>query len=865
VPVLLLYAKWRTTGFKIEYAPGDGAWKEASDPVAEPETFALGVKAMLREGKDKLTPPAGQVFAGWTPDLSGQQSNAVWLPGAEIEMNGDALFTAYYTAEGNLIDVTYNSNADPAKGGDSPNLTDTRKAVKNKDFYPAGAASLGWADAQGAGTGANEGRKFLGWSENPYAPRPDNPQLFRTSGDPNDPLVLYAVWNNPNTDAVDDFIKLAEDPENAGTFTDKAVTYPAGTEELTFRISFTVPEDVRGWREVVLEDILPDKLRPYGDDPASAVQVTIDGSDPSPEGSPAQEGQSLRYRFADDTDWLSLAGKQVVMTVRAETVGGAAGKIENKARLVFNESEYEKPPGEPGGPPTVDAEPPDVNIEYPAGIEDLKKQAVSADGTALPEKTVQSEETAFPAGTEEIVYKISFRLPADTAGYRSVIVQDILPIYLEPLGAATEAVSVSVNGQPQAVTDDNTSLDTDMGNAAISHVLADTKETCAPLAGAEVAMTVHAKVKAAYLNMGIEKVTNLGRILVNSADDMGSYDPLDPDGPAGPSEGVTDPGVIIAPEGGEDFEFPDPIENLKKQAVIADGAALPGKAQSETTSFPAGTKNITYEISFKLPHDMTGYESILVQDILPLALELDGTEAVRVSVNGEPQTLSADNTRYADGVVTYVLAENMTAQDRDALADAEVVMRVGARVKASEQGKTLTLENKGRVLVNITDKTGRDDPLDPDGHEGPSAGVTDPGRIADSGGSGEGGGPAGPADTEDKENGKETETEKSDEGPRESDPGDGKGLPPGGGGTLLAQDDGSYLEIGPDGVPLGRWTYDPETETWIFEAFPPLGNMPQTGGKAGAGPYPPLAALLFLGLPAALFGLRKLFASLSGR
>ena len=38
-----------------------------------------------------------------------------------------------------------------------------------------------------------------------------------------------------------------------------------------------------------------------------------------------------------------------------------------------------------------------------------------------------------------------------------------------------------------------------------------------------------------------------------------------------------------------------------------------------------------------------------------------------------------------------------------------------------------------------------------------------------------------------------------------------------------------WLELDDDGVPLGRWEWDPVTETWIFDPIPPLGEMPQTG------------------------------------
>lgn len=62
------------------------------------------------------------------------------------------------------------------------------------------------------------------------------------------------------------------------------------------------------------------------------------------------------------------------------------------------------------------------------------------------------------------------------------------------------------------------------------------------------------------------------------------------------------------------------------------------------------------------------------------------------------------------------------------------------------------------------------------------------------------------------------------------------------GHTLVPDGDG-YIEIDGNGVPLGRWTYDPDQGMWIFDEFPPLANLPRTSvlrwpipvlGSAGA-------------------------------
>jgi hypothetical protein len=50
--------------------------------------------------------------------------------------------------------------------------------------------------------------------------------------------------------------------------------------------------------------------------------------------------------------------------------------------------------------------------------------------------------------------------------------------------------------------------------------------------------------------------------------------------------------------------------------------------------------------------------------------------------------------------------------------------------------------------------------------------------------------------------------------------------------TLVPGDDGTFIEIGPDGTPLGEWHWDPVEEEWIFEEYPPLGDYPPTGDSS---------------------------------
>ncbi|MDR2087978.1 MAG: hypothetical protein LBP73_01315, partial [Clostridiales Family XIII bacterium] len=72
------------------------------------------------------------------------------------------------------------------------------------------------------------------------------------------------------------------------------------------------------------------------------------------------------------------------------------------------------------------------------------------------------------------------------------------------------------------------------------------------------------------------------------------------------------------------------------------------------------------------------------------------------------------------------------------------------------------------------------------------------------------------------------------------------------GHSLIPGEGGVYIELDENGVPLGEWRWDDPTEQWIFDEYPPLENLPQTGGVVRMGFTHlwmlPLLALLWFGL-----------------
>ena len=67
-------------------------------------------------------------------------------------------------------------------------------------------------------------------------------------------------------------------------------------------------------------------------------------------------------------------------------------------------------------------------------------------------------------------------------------------------------------------------------------------------------------------------------------------------------------------------------------------------------------------------------------------------------------------------------------------------------------------------------------------------------------------------------------------------------------GANLTADGAGFLEIGDDGVALGRWEWDEDQGMWIFNEIAPLGNMPKTGGAEIPATIPLLLGFALIGM-----------------
>ena len=65
---------------------------------------------------------------------------------------------------------------------------------------------------------------------------------------------------------------------------------------------------------------------------------------------------------------------------------------------------------------------------------------------------------------------------------------------------------------------------------------------------------------------------------------------------------------------------------------------------------------------------------------------------------------------------------------------------------------------------------------------------------------------------------------------------------------LVPNDNGGYIEFDENGTPLGIWTWNEDTEEWIFDKYVPLGGLPHTGDSLAPLVTLALSALLVSGL-----------------
>jgi fimbrial isopeptide formation D2 family protein len=299
---------------------------------------------------------------------------------------------------------------------------------------------------------------------------------------------------------------------------------------LRYQIAFTLPGNMDGYDSLEIQDLLPEALRLAGtlDDSVSvAANGTIISSGQLSMKYPDIGGGVVAYVF-DTSVIAGLGGKTVTMTILTRVVQDAAnGSIANRGRVLINDDPAA--PTEPGDspkPPSEETEGPDVTVIE--GAEDFKKQIW--DGVEY------TDHLAITDRDELLKYQISFILPEDMGGYRSIEVQDLLPEQLELYGELEDSVEVVANGARMA-SDGLEMKYEDVGGGVVSYTF--DEADIESLAGALVSMTVETRIRSGASR---ESIINKARLLINENPD----DPTEPgETPREPSDEIEGPGVGI--------------------------------------------------------------------------------------------------------------------------------------------------------------------------------------------------------------------------------------------------------------------------------------------------------------------------------
>jgi fimbrial isopeptide formation D2 family protein len=465
------------------------------------------------------------------------------------------------------------------------------------------------------------------------------------------------------TEPVDGLEKLVKDPETGGYAERIQIDDPS--QVLEYEIRFAMPADMDSVESITITDRMPAELAlGTPGDPAASVGVLLDGSpfalapgDLSYEPGPGGRGGSVSYTL-HIADIKGMAGKGAAMRVSASIAAGAAGVITNSASVSVN-----------GKNPETVTEGPVIVVEPVDGFEKLIYDPATGSYTDRLDLTDRSI---------ELGYRISFSLPEDTTSYSSVRIIDIMPEGMVPAGD----VHVSLDGED--ITDDSK---ISVSGGAVEYLLDGGEGFFAGLAGAQVVMDLKARLSGDVQN---GTLYNAARVLVNEKT---------PQDITGPALNISDPPNAD----------PGPFRGLTKKIYSAlDDAYV------DSVNIVDRNAVLRYQISFILPDDMDGYNSLEIQDLLPEALRLAGTldDSVLVAANGAPVAGGLVSTKYPDvggGVASYVFDASAIA----GLGGKTITMTILTRV--AQGAANGSIANKGRVLVN--EETAPGDSLSPPSQE----------------------------------------------------------------------------------------------------------------------------------------------------
>ncbi|WHL20853.1 isopeptide-forming domain-containing fimbrial protein [Streptococcus iniae] len=473
--------------------------------------------------------------------------------------------------------------------------------------------------------------------------------------------------------------KKIEDPSS--TTTPKALVTDLtikNEQDYNYIVDATLPSNIFEYKSWKLEDTLDPRLQlsqtknPY-------VETVRDDGRPMDQ----TDTDYLKEHFkvsVEDATVDGKATKKVVVTVPEGMMKTLHDKY--KIRLIIpaqikagvTDTQIPNEAIKTGVKPNNDVhvmKPPVVTVNPPQQDPDLNK-------TIIKKETDGSETKVGHLDVDNEVpynYEITSNLPTDILNYKNFVITDTLDSQLTALntdtqkpvisGAAAEFFDVTVEGQKVTATMKNIN--------AISLTLSETERTAylarakEALSGKQIALIIPAQINKGVTTLLIENKANL--VFTNAVNEEKNKE--------------TQP-VTVTPPG----ETPTVDKKINKELTSA------------TVAF---NSNYTYNVTSKLPTDITTYKAYAIVDTIDPRLAIQGTP-VMAKIDGVDMTQFFDIT-VVDNKVTATMKNFVNAK---ALANKTVELVITAHVKLDATQtypeKPVTVDNK--ASVEFTNKTG---------------------------------------------------------------------------------------------------------------------------------------------------------------
>ncbi|GHU62028.1 hypothetical protein AGMMS49983_02780 [Clostridia bacterium] len=308
------------------------------------------------------------------------------------------------------------------------------------------------------------------------------------------------------------------------------------------------------------------------------------------------------------------------------------------------------------------------NVPAPTEPVSTAKETVYA--VKVPDITKTASPDTVGAANERIAYALSFTLPDDVDYYDSIRIVDILPPEMDYV---PNSVSVRIGSAPATNITYASGCDFSAPTAENGNVLSFTvaNSVFKDRGGQTIRLALSCDVNETW--DGETDIVNMGELYVKT----------------------------------NDSDWPDDPDKTTTSTVTAEEKLVPPVEDFEKTASPGSfTKNddiITYAVSFKLPADVSGYDTVRIEDVIPSGLAYQSSPASTLKIGtGAAQTITMNTA--AAGKVSYTIPNEQIAQD------AEIVLTMSFKVNGWTSGNikntaNLYVKPKGGSEPGTPDKT----------------------------------------------------------------------------------------------------------------------------------------------------------------